>query len=450
MAGASDKARFYLEQSIPELQELERKKIFTKEEISTIAKKRSDFEHTLNARGSHPSDYARYAEFETNLEALRRKRVKRLGVKASGYSGQKRIFFILSRATRKFHGDVGLWMQYIEFARKEKAYKRLSEILTSVLRLHPTKPELWIYAARYSMETQADITNARSYMQRGLRFCKNSKLLWLEYGKLEMIYIAKISERSRILGLHSYRPEEKRDEDHHSDMITLPDITAEDVNPSLTKDDAVDEVALQNLASAPVLTGAIPVAIFDAAMKQFENDSKVAEQFFNIFAEFGSLPCIQNILEHVVEHLQTSPNTVIAVVCSFRKPLIGVDQNSPNFPRALGLSLDSLNSSLQRYPNIKGEIASLAIRWMLPIARTGEGIDPNIKKVLSSSLRKLCFDLEDIERGASKNAGDAVAGVVETLRRERRVEDAKHLAKISLKWWSSNERLLETQSSLVQ
>lgn len=29
MAGASDKARFYLEQSIPELQELERKKIFT-------------------------------------------------------------------------------------------------------------------------------------------------------------------------------------------------------------------------------------------------------------------------------------------------------------------------------------------------------------------------------------------------------------------------------------
>lgn len=30
MAGASDKARFYLEQSVPELQEYERKKIFTK------------------------------------------------------------------------------------------------------------------------------------------------------------------------------------------------------------------------------------------------------------------------------------------------------------------------------------------------------------------------------------------------------------------------------------
>lgn len=30
MAGASDKARYFLEQSLPELHELERKKIFTK------------------------------------------------------------------------------------------------------------------------------------------------------------------------------------------------------------------------------------------------------------------------------------------------------------------------------------------------------------------------------------------------------------------------------------
>lgn len=30
MAGASDRARFYLEQSVPELRELERKEIFTK------------------------------------------------------------------------------------------------------------------------------------------------------------------------------------------------------------------------------------------------------------------------------------------------------------------------------------------------------------------------------------------------------------------------------------
>ena len=104
MAGASDKARFYLEQSVPELREWERREIFTKvglrprfsnklsladsvaqDEIASIARKRSDFEHTLNARGSHPSDYARYVDYEMNLDLLRRKRVKRLGIKTTAH-----------------------------------------------------------------------------------------------------------------------------------------------------------------------------------------------------------------------------------------------------------------------------------------------------------------------------------------------------------------------------
>jgi U3 small nucleolar RNA-associated protein 6 len=62
MAAASDKARFYLEQSVPELKEFERKKIFSAEEISKIARQRSDFEHKINARGSTAADYVRYAE----------------------------------------------------------------------------------------------------------------------------------------------------------------------------------------------------------------------------------------------------------------------------------------------------------------------------------------------------------------------------------------------------
>src|SRR3954454_5830774 len=168
MAGASDKARFYLEQSVPELKGYERKGIFTtvrcgnfllclpqlnnvQPEVTSIARKRSDFEHKLNARGSSPSDYIRYAEFETNVDALRRKRVRRLSLKAPAHNGQRRIFFILDRGTRKFPGDIGLWMQSIEYARKQKAHKKLSQIFTNVLRLHPTKPDLWIYAAQFAM-----------------------------------------------------------------------------------------------------------------------------------------------------------------------------------------------------------------------------------------------------------------------------------------------------------
>ncbi|KAK5707131.1 U3 snoRNP protein, partial [Elasticomyces elasticus] len=74
MAAAADKARFFLEQSVPELKEYEKKKIFNKEEITAIVKKRSDFEHKLNARGGQPIDFVRYAQYEMNLDLLRRKR----------------------------------------------------------------------------------------------------------------------------------------------------------------------------------------------------------------------------------------------------------------------------------------------------------------------------------------------------------------------------------------
>ena len=126
MAATTDRARFYLEQYVPELQEWSQKGIFSRDEITSITKKRSDFEHILNARGSTPADYARYATYEMNLDALRKKRCKRLGVKASAFGGQssqRTVFFVLDRATKKFPGDMGLWMQYINFCKKEKAGK---------------------------------------------------------------------------------------------------------------------------------------------------------------------------------------------------------------------------------------------------------------------------------------------------------------------------------------
>lgn len=466
MAGASDKARFYLEQSIPELQEFGRKKIFTKvgidaravpgslltyvqEEITSIAKKRSEFEHVLNARGSHPSDYARYAEYEMNLEALRRKRVQRLNIKSSGHAGQRRIFFVLDRATRKFHGDMGLWMQYIEYARKEKANKKLAQILTSVLRMHPTKPELWIYAARYAMDSEADITAARSYMQRGLRFCANSTLLWLEYARLETMYVAKIAARRHILGLDSDRSKEQQNtasDDPNADVVALPDVTAEDINPSLAKDDGVDETALENLAATPVLTGAIPMAVFDAAMKQFPKNVRVAEQFFDVFAEFDKTPCTRRILEHAATYmLKSFPGTVPAIVCGFKLPLTGTDPSSAELPAALGRCLDNIKSSMKEFPQLKREIAEKAAIWILPFTHDAQ-LDPDIRRVASSTLRQWLPALEETRREAE--AGSKVADIVLSLQREGRLEDADSLLSIGLKRYGSNERLLQTRSSL--
>jgi U3 small nucleolar RNA-associated protein 6 len=334
-------------------------------------------------------DFVRYVEYEMNLDTLRKKRVKRLGIRQAGHSGQRRIFFILERATRKFHGDLGLWIQYIEYARKQKAHKKLSMIFTDALRLHPTSADLWIYAAKSVLDDHADMSQARSYMQRGLRFCKNARPLWIQYAKLELIYIAKLVARQRILGLDEARPkpvQETAQDDMDADMIALPQITEEDINPAQGE----DEEALQTLNSTPALSGAIPLAIFDGAMKNFHNDDQFGFEFYEMVSEFEEAPCLGKILEHVVEtlraHNPTSPRTQI---CYIRLPTAGIRVTSPEFPRALGGALARLKES-----PLTADLAREVVNWLQPVAET-EDLDPSLKKVIVATMR-------NAERASSK------------------------------------------------
>lgn len=397
MAGASDKARFYQEQSVPELQEFSRKKVFTKEEIASVARKRSDFEHILNARGSKPHDYARYAEYEMNMETLRRKRVKRFGVKTSNHTGQRRIFHVLDRATKKFPSDIGLWMQYITFAQKQRSNKKVSEILTSVLRLHPTKPELWIYAATMS---GADIREARSYMQRGLRLCGNSEVLWIEYARLEMMNIGRIAGRRRVLGLNVEKIEAKSrqcSEDDDEDMVPLPTITAEDIMPAHRPCDGVEEEALENLSTSPALSGAIPMAIFDAAMKHFKEDNELCQRFFDVVIEFHEVPCQESILSHMMDTLRAiapkSPGTLIRWI---QQPVVGIGVMSPDFPALFGRCLDRMKDSFEtlRHISTASETArpmsilgQQVIAWMLTYEQ--ENLDTDVRNVIKITIGKV-------------------------------------------------------------
>lgn len=385
MAAASDKARYFLEQSIPELKEFEKKGIFNPQEITSIARKRSDFEHKINARGSTPTDFARYAEFEINVDALRRKRVKRLGIKATTHTGKRRIFFVLDRGTRKHPGDLALWMQTIEFARKQKAYKKLQEIFTSVLRLHPTKSELWIYAAHFAVEENGDMTEARSYMQRGLRFCKNVRRIWLQFARLEMSYIAKIQARREILGIGEDRPDQVPEVGDSEDLLKLPKLTAMDINPDL-EEDKVDNIALENLESTPAMTGAIPMAIYDAALAHFD-DADFGLSFFDMVLEYDQSVTCQRIAKHILNHLLATYSTSWQThACSIRAPLVSVCVTDPEYPRAFKQSLTRLKEA-QKITD-KNRIEEWAQSWLRTLVED-EGLDPGIRTVGESILRSL-------------------------------------------------------------
>ena len=432
MAGASDKARFYLEQYVPELQEFQRKGIFDKEEISSITAKRSDFEHVLNARGSKPSDYARYATYEMNVDSLCKKRCKRLGVKSTGFSGQRTIFFILDRGTKKFPGDVGLWLQYISYCQRVKANKKLARVFTDVLRLKPREWSLWVLAAKHYAENQSDMSTARSYLQRGLRFCKDEKKLWLQYIKLEMIYLAKLAARRKILGLDGQAKESSTNRiDEDGDMLMLPTITAEDINPDASKGaEGVDTETLQKLASAPAFTGALPKAIFDAAMKPFNDDADLAGDIYDLCASFDTVPSTKSILQHIIEHLETtSQDSAESVICRAKMDLFSIYPLSEDFPAALRASFAHMRG-IQPPKSDKGRraLAEKATLMMLPFFEFRSDMDRDVLAVLEASMRRFLKQLSQATTSRAEGLGqNALTGLLIRLEKDGRAGDVKLL-----------------------
>ncbi|KAF3908638.1 hypothetical protein AA313_de0203025 [Arthrobotrys entomopaga] len=401
----SDRARFYLEQGIPELQELERKKIFTKEEIQSISRKRSHHEHRIAAARCKPADFLSYATYEMNLDALRQKRIKRLNIRMKGMSnhlGSRRILFIFKRATRKFHGDIQLWKTYIEFCRSQKSYSLLRKEMDSLLRLHPTKPDLWIYAAKVAMDDNNSMPQARSYMQKGLRFCRRSRELWVEYAKFECVFIGKVAANTaRILGVEEDDDtpdpnglsfddiEEDSSVTLEGDEITLPTITEAELNgeePEAKEDEALRN-RLAEKANKDVLEGAIPIIVFDEATAVMPNDPSLPIMFFKLFERFTDLDCQRRLLVHADVHLMTTyPTNPGALLCHVGEPLVGITITDASFPAALKVAFKRFGEARAKSEDKKALYDGF-VSLLCDILHRGQAVEKGLDQSLEKAVR---------------------------------------------------------------
>ncbi|EPY52513.1 U3 snoRNP-associated protein Utp6 [Schizosaccharomyces cryophilus OY26] len=233
----AEKIQYYLERSIPELEDLLEKKIFNQEEINSIVKSRRDYEGKLARRQVKLTDFLSYIQYEMTLEALRKKRHKRLQIKGkttvSDYAGMRKILYLFLRATNKFFGDATLWLDYIQYAKSVHATHIIGKICAAALQKHPNNIHLWLVACDNEFTENANMPAARSLMHRALRLNKENPILWASYFRLELAYMAKLHYRSEILlaakseeegGASSAPAADSLDSDH----IQLPSISMEE------------------------------------------------------------------------------------------------------------------------------------------------------------------------------------------------------------------------------
>lgn len=403
MAGVPEKARYFLEQSVPQLREFEALSIFSSSEISTLVKKRSEFEHLVLSPGSRPDDYLAYVRWERSLETLRAKRCRRLqvrktnGAATSSHAGEGRVFGIFERAVARHPGSVDLWREYLRFAAEVRATKRWRKVMSRALRMHPARPELWVLAGRRAA-SNSDMNAARGFFMRGARFCVRDATVWVEYARCEMEWLARIEARKTKKGGARKALEEQAD--HGDDAIMFGDEDSdEDVDENgrlvLPDPDAkgakkvFDEGAVKKLEEKnPAMDGAIPVAIFDISRKQPFFNAAAAEQFFGMFAEFSTVSIQERIIQHVLDVMaELYPNSPATCSCSIRQPLIGIDVTSAAYPKALREALARLRSALDTTTD-KAQLAQKTTAWIEPILSSAD-LDAGIRTVLEHTVRTL-------------------------------------------------------------
>lgn len=136
----------------------------------------------------------------------------------SDYALVRRQFHIFERALKKFKSDTGLWIQYIQVAKKEGARSLVGRItarcvlkyhlrafssepfLYRAVKLHPNVPAFYILAASHELEHLSP-SAARVLLQRGIRLNADSVEMWKEYVKMELGFIEGLRRRWEVLGI---------------------------------------------------------------------------------------------------------------------------------------------------------------------------------------------------------------------------------------------------------
>lgn len=290
------------------------------------------------------------------------------------------------------------------------------------------------------------MTEARSYMQRALRFCKRSRNLWLEYAKLEMMYLSQIATRSRIMG----RQETQRLEaDTGSEVLKLPAIIAPKTDPNAAFEETIDERVLAELYLVPALSGAIPMAIFDAAMKQFNDETILGQQFFDIVASFHYVPCVAKVSQHVVDGLIAArPDSPHTLACYIQQPTLIVGTKSADFPAAIRTSLDRLRSSMEilsttqsvnSSPQARSTLAHRVVQWLLRVLEADD-MDSDIALVLHVTLKKTwaryLMDLVD-DTGVTS---DELSSLLKQLQAQGLPELAGSIITVGSRLWPKDKR----------
>ncbi|KAJ2554007.1 U3 snoRNP protein [Coemansia sp. RSA 1878] len=401
--------QYHLEQMVGELEDLERRDLFTKPELKAIVKKRTKFEYALRRRRVKCIDYLRYIEYEINVDALRRQRKQRkqqhsAKTTLSDFSITQRIIAIFERAVVRHPEDVQLWLQFVEFIKSRRRMstgdadeeddghsRLLSQVFARAISAHPYESQLWIKAAAHELEVNMNGSAARALLQRALRLISDDKELWIEYFRLELLLVEKIKARRRVLGIDGEKETGDSDEvqatgsedTEDAGFIDLPQLDEEggqDLMVEKLTEKALAQLDQKTAASVGNLTeeqraamsqqtnaylqGAVAQIVFEQAIQAISDDLSFRQELIAIAGQFaGAEQLRQRVLDSIGQDFVTDADAR-AYLCSVHLSTISTE--SPELIDGLQLAVENFKQALSELdtPEMWAKYVEFLSQWL--------------------------------------------------------------------------------------
>jgi U3 small nucleolar RNA-associated protein 6 len=209
--------------------------------------------------------------------------------------------------------------------------------------------------------------------------------LWLEYAKLECLYISKIVERRRILGLDKTQEimEDDSGFEDRRDEIRLPAITQEDLQADGPRLDPLLTSPLTDISTNPALNGAVPKAIYSSAIASRPDDITLVVGFYETFSLFhSSLSFVDSVLDTVIQHLKEKfPGRGKTLFVEIKDHGRGIEATDEEFPAALRSMIKTASAVTELPTKERKECCEALSEYLDNLLRISE-LDKNMYKAL--------------------------------------------------------------------
>lgn len=158
---------------------------------------------------------------------------------------------------------------------------------------------------------------------------------------METLYIFKILERRRVLGLDEKAKEENAamgEDFGDQNEIILPTITEDDLQTKDSdKQDPISDSSLADISKNAALNGAIPTMVYTSATTTRPNDILLRVGFYDMFSSFlPTVPFINSILDTIKKDLtEKFPGRGYTLLVQIKDCAWGLSPNDPQFPSAV-------------------------------------------------------------------------------------------------------------------